>query len=103
MEILDDIGAAVSSGKSSKDFDSLLSGVEMIYKKAIKIFEEAGVKPMDDPAGKEFDVDFHEALMSAPSEETPEGSVLQTIQKGYMYRDKVLRHAKVIASAGSQK
>ncbi len=102
LELMDDMQAAYVAANSSKDFDSLLTGLEMINKKANKLFVEAGVKPMDNPVGKEFDVDFHEALMTQPSEEIPEGHVIQVIQQGYMINERVLRHAKVITSAGPE-
>jgi molecular chaperone GrpE len=55
---------------------------------------------MEDPTGTEFDVDQHEALMIQPSEDIPEGNIVQVIQNGYILKDKVLRHAKVITSSG---
>ncbi|MFP4368546.1 MAG: nucleotide exchange factor GrpE [Candidatus Kapaibacterium sp.] len=99
LELLDDINNALEAGRKGKDYDALLQGVELINNKAKKLFEDSGVKPMEDPAGKPFDVDYHEAMMHIPSE-VPEGHVVQEVQKGYMIKDKVLRHAKVITSAG---
>ena len=49
--------------------------------------------------GEEFDINLHEALMQMPSE-APEGQIVQEAQRGYMLGNKVLRHAKVIVSAG---
>jgi molecular chaperone GrpE len=51
--------------------------------------------------GTEFDVDKHEAVMRMPHD-SDEGIIVQVVQKGYMIKDKVLRHAKVITSAGPQ-
>jgi len=99
LSIVDDMNNALKIGKDSKDYEALYQGVEMIAGKTIKLFKEAGVKPMEDPIGKPFDVDFHDALMQMPSE-FPEGDVVQEVQKGYMIRDKVLRHAKVVTSSG---
>jgi molecular chaperone GrpE len=101
LELLDDINSAVDAGKKSQDYDALLKGVEMISAKAEKLFADAGVKPMPDPKGEDFDVDYHEALMHMPSD-LPEGKVVQAVQRGYMLKDKVLRHAKVITSAGNE-
>ncbi len=100
LDVLDDTAAAIDHGKSSDDYQALLTGIEMINKKAVKLFEDEGVKAMDNPVGKEFDVDFHEAMMVMPSEDIPEGHIIQVVQTGYMMRDKVLRHAKVITSSG---
>ncbi|MES2765841.1 MAG: nucleotide exchange factor GrpE [Bacteroidota bacterium] len=99
VHVLDDLYMALEAAKKSTDYDALLKGIEMVYTKAQKAFEQAGVKPIVDHIGKPFDVNYHEALMHMPSEE-PEGNVVQEVQRGYMLRDKVLRHAKVITSAG---
>ena len=101
LELLDDIEKANEAGKQSDDYEALLKGVEMIEQKAKKLFNESGVQKMEDPVGKEFDVDYHEAMMTMPSDE-PEGTVVQVIQPGYMIRDKVLRHAKVVTSSGKK-
>lgn len=100
LELLDDINNAVDAGKKTEDFEALLKGLEMIRQKADKLFGEEGVKQMEDPTGKEFDVNYHEAMMHTPHEEIPEGNVIQVLQPGYMLNDKVLRHARVITSAG---
>jgi molecular chaperone GrpE len=100
LPVLDDLHAAVEASRKSKDADSLIQGIEMIYAKTMKIFEESGVQTIETSSGELFDVERHEALMHTPSEH-PEGSVIQIVQRGYSLHDKVLRHAKVITSAGS--
>jgi len=99
LPIADDLGNAVIAGQQNSDTATLLKGVEMIYQKMLRLLDEEGIKPIDTPAGKPFDVNFHEAMLQMPSEYT-EGSVIQEIQKGYMLREKVLRHTKVITSSG---
>ncbi len=103
LELLDDINNAFDASQTTKDFDSLLKGLEMIKNKADKLFVDSGVKLMKIEKGDEFDVDFHEAMMHIPHEEVEEGKIIQVIQNGYMLNDKVLRHAKVITSAGPEK
>lgn len=98
LPILDDLGRAVESGKQGSDYKALLEGIELVYTKAVQTFEEAGVKAIES-VGKQFDVNFHEALMQMPSE-APAEQILQEAQRGYLYGDKVLRHAKVIISSG---
>lgn len=100
LPILDDLHAAVEASRTTRDAESLIQGIEMIYAKTIKIFEESGVHVIEAVSGEQFDVERHEALMHTPSEH-PEGSVIQNVQRGYLLHDKVLRHAKVITSAGS--
>lgn len=99
LEILDDLGNAVQSAKQNSDFNSLATGLELIWGKARKLFEQAGVVEIENPVGKPFDVELHDALMTMPSE-LPEGYVVQELQKGYKFFDKVLRHTKVITSSG---
>ena len=99
LDLVDDMDKAVEAGKESHNPDTILTGVEMIYEKAKKLLEDEGVKAIESHVGKPFDVNFHDAMVSMPSEH-PEGTVVQEIQKGYTLRDKVLRHSKVITSSG---
>ncbi|MFN4985197.1 MAG: nucleotide exchange factor GrpE [Ignavibacteria bacterium] len=100
LPILDDLHAAIEASRTTKDADALVQGIGMIYAKTVKIFEESGVHVIEAEPGELFDVDKHEALMHTPSDH-PEGSVIQSVQRGYVLHDKVLRHAKVITSAGN--
>lgn len=99
VEILDNLRSAVEQGQKSSDYTSLLKGVDMTFAVASKLFDEAGVKAMAIEPGAPFDVNMHEALMHIPSE-VEEGCIVQELMKGYTIHDKVLRHAKVITSAG---
>lgn len=101
LTIIDDLSNALEASKKSNDFDSLAKGVELIYNKTVKLFEDQGVSAIENPVGKEFDVHYHEALAHFPSD-LPENSVVQEIQKGYLIKDKVLRHTKVATSAGKE-
>lgn len=100
LPVLDDLHAAAESAKQTGSLDALRDGIEMIYHKAMRVFEEAGVRTIESDPGHPFDVDVHEALMHTPSDH-PEGHVVQTVQRGYFLHDKVIRHAKVVTSAGS--
>jgi len=101
IPVLDDLAAAVEASAGSSDVASIKQGIDMIYAKATKIFEDAGVRIIESGVGQPFDVERHEALMHMPSEAHPEGHVIQEVQRGYLLHDKVIRHAKVITSAGS--
>lgn len=69
-------------------------GMEMIYKQLLKELEKMDVKPI--PAvGEEFDPNFHNAVMQVESEEYESGVIAQELQKGYTYRDSVVRHSMV--------
>jgi molecular chaperone GrpE len=102
LSLLDDLGNAVEAGKKAADCDSMLAGLDLIYQKTLKLFENEGVKIMENTVGKPFDVNQHEAVMKMPSE-LPEDYIINEVQAGYTIRDKVLRHAKVITSAGEPK
>lgn len=101
LPVVDDLHTALESAKKSQDHEGFLKGVEMIYVKAIKIFEDAGVIPIVTAHGEPFNVEMHEALAHMPSSDAPEGHILQEIQRGYTLREKVIRHTKVVTSAGN--
>ena len=60
-------------------------------------FSDMGVTVID-AVGCEFNPDFHNAVMQAPSEEYESGIITQELQKGYMYKDKVIRHSMVMVA-----
>jgi molecular chaperone GrpE len=101
VDILDDLRNANEAIKKHQDIVSIQSGLEMIYQKVDKLFIEQGVKLMEVNIGDEFDVNLHEALMRQPSD-LPEGRITMILQPGYLYKDKVIRYAKVATSAGNE-
>ncbi|MFN3195829.1 MAG: nucleotide exchange factor GrpE [Chlorobiota bacterium] len=102
LDLPDDLSNALEAAKNdSSSKESVIEGVELIYNKAFRLFENAGVKRMDDLVGNEFDVDYHEALMQQPSDEVPEGHIIAVVQPGYLLGEKVIRHAKVVTSSGN--
>lgn len=96
LPIVDDFERALKASEGSEDANAMREGMELIYKKLKKYMEQNGVKEMD-PEDKEFDADKHEAISAVPvPEENQKGKILDTVEKGYMINDKVLRHAKVV-------
>lgn len=69
-------------------------GMEKVYKQLLAVLEEAGVKPIE-AVGKEFDPNFHNAVMHIDDEELGENIVVEEFQKGYLYHDSVVRHSMV--------
>lgn len=69
-------------------------GVDKIYKQLMVTLENVGVKPMN-AEGTEFDPDYHNAVMHIEDEELGENVVAEELQKGYMYKEEVLRHSMV--------
>lgn len=74
--------------------DSFADGMKMIYKQLITTLDELGVKPIE-AVGKEFDPNFHNAVMHVEDEEAGENIVVEEFQKGYTYKDFVVRHSMV--------
>ena len=71
-----------------------VQGIEQIYKQLMGTLDELGVKAMD-AEGKEFDANLHNAVMHVEDEEAGENVVVEELQKGYMYKESVLRHSMV--------
>ena len=69
-----------------------------VYKQLVDCLKRLGVAPMR-PEGQEFDPNFHEAVMREPTDEHPEGTVLEELVRGYFFGDRVLRHAMVKVAA----
>ncbi len=80
-----------------KNTDALKEGLKLVTDKFSQILEEQGVTPID-AMGKEFDHEYHEALLQQPSNDFPPNTVINVVENGYMFKDKVLKHAKVIVS-----
>lgn len=97
LPVVDDFERSLKHGKESTDYDALMKGIELIYQKLIKVLESRGVKAFE-TVGKEFNVDYHDALMQMPRNDLPPHTVIEEIEKGYMLNDKVIRHAKVVVS-----
>ncbi len=77
--------------------DALRDGLKLVAEKFTQILDEQGVKKID-AIGKVFDHEYHEALLQQPSKEFPPNTVISEVESGYMYKDKILKHAKVIVS-----
>lgn len=96
LPIVDDFERALKATENADDASSLREGMELIYKKLKKYMEQNGVKEMD-PEDRTFDADRHDAISAVPvPDESQKGKILDTVEKGYMINDKVLRHAKVV-------
>ena len=74
--------------------DAFAEGMKMIYKQMMTTFDELGVKPIE-AVGKEFDPNFHNAVMHVEDENAGENIIVEEFQKGYTYKDFVVRHSMV--------
>ncbi len=98
LTVYDDLERSLNHINGDNNFESLKKGLELIYDKFTKILNSHGIKKID-AVGQPFDVELHEALMQRPAEGVPPHTVLEILEHGYIYQDKVIRHAKVIVSS----
>ena len=96
LPVLDNLERAVVAAEESGDATSVLEGVKMIQKQFTDALSSIGVAEIE-AVGKEFDPEKHNAVMTAESDEA-ENTVLEEFQKGYIYKDKVVRHSMVKVS-----
>lgn len=98
LPIVDDFERGLDAIKDSTDAEAVKEGMQLIYNKLVKYLADNGVKAMES-TGAAFDADLHEAvaMIPAPSDDK-KGTVCDTVEKGYMLNDRVLRHAKVVVA-----
>ena len=94
---IDNIERAMEQGKEAGSIESLLEGVELTREGLVATLEKYGVKAIES-LGQPFDPNIHEALAMEETDEIEPNMVLREYQKGYIYKDRLLRPAKVIVS-----
>jgi molecular chaperone GrpE len=97
LPVYDDLKRSLAHVGDKNSEDALVKGLKLVLDKFTKILDDQGVKKIE-AKGKPFDVNYHEALMQQPAEGVPPHTVIEEIEPGYMYKDKVIRHTKVIVS-----
>ncbi len=93
---------ATSGGNQSTTDACMAEGVEMTLSEIKNILAKYNVTPIES-LGEPFDPNYHDAMMQAESEDYPENTVIQELQKGYMLHDRVIRPAMVVVSKGPSK
>ena len=94
LPVVDNFERGLASIPESEKNTAFAEGMEKIYKQFQKVLEDAGVKAIE-AAGQPFDPNFHNAVMHVEDESLGENIVAEELQKGYMYRDSVVRHSMV--------
>ena len=94
LPVVDNFERGLKSIPEDQKDGPVASGMEMIYKQLITVLTDLGVTPIE-AVGLEFDPNFHNAVMHAEDEELGENTVSEEFQKGYKYKDAVLRHSMV--------
>lgn len=94
LPVVDNFERGLSAVPEESKGDPFVEGMDKIYKQLMTELESLEVKPIE-AVGAEFDPEFHHAVMQVESDEFESGVVAQELQKGYMYRDSVVRHSMV--------
>lgn len=94
LPVVDNFERGLATVPEDKKDDAFVDGMNRIYKQLLTELEAIGVKPIE-AVGQEFDPNLHNAVMQVESQEYESGVVAQELQKGYTYRDSVVRHSMV--------
>ncbi len=98
LPVIDNFERGFTTVEEADKDDAFVQGMDMVYKQLMTELESVGVKAIE-CVGKEFNPDFHNAVMQVESEEYESGIVAQELQKGYTYKDTVIRHSMVAVVA----
>ena len=94
LPVIDNFERGLAAVPEDNKEDAFVVGMDKIYRQMLTVLEEAGVKPIE-AVGAEFDPNFHNAVMHVEDETLGENVVAEELQRGYMYRDTVVRHSMV--------
>ncbi|RMG85423.1 MAG: nucleotide exchange factor GrpE [Bacteroidetes bacterium] len=96
LPVLDDFDRAKKNSDDENSVEKFSEGVELVYQKLHNVLRQRGLEAMKTD-GEDFDAEYHEALteIPAPTEEL-KGKIVDTVEKGYKLKDKIIRHAKVV-------
>ena len=94
LPVVDNFERGIAAVPEDEKANPFAEGMEKIYKQLMTTLEEIGVKPIE-AVGQEFDPDFHNAVMHVEDEEVGDNIITEEFQKGYLYRDSVVRHSMV--------
>ena len=94
LPVIDNFERGLSVVGEDKKEDPFVQGMEMVYKQLMTTLESAGVKVIE-AVGQEFNPDFHNAVMHVEDDSVGENIVVEEFQKGYMYKESVVRHSMV--------
>ena len=94
LPVVDNFERGLATAEEKDKDDPFIQGMDKIYKQLMTTLDSIGVKPIE-AVGQEFNPDFHNAVMHEENENVGENVVTEELQKGYMYRDSVVRHSMV--------
>ena len=94
LPVVDNFERGIAAAEESGETTAFFEGMNMVYKQLMKVLEDAGVTAID-AVGKEFDPNFHNAVMHEEDDSGRENIVTVELQKGYMYKDSLIRPSMV--------
>lgn len=97
LPIVDNFERGLAAMTEEEKSTAFAQGMELVYKQLMTALTDMGVTPIE-AVGVEFNPEFHNAVMQAPSEEYASGVVIQELQRGYMYKEKVIRYSMVMVA-----
>jgi len=98
LPIIDDFERALKASAHIDEKEPMKEGMTLVYHKLKLSLEQKGLKAMN-TIGTDFDVDVHEAITNIPAGDDMKGKVVDELEKGYWFNDKVIRHAKVVVGS----
>lgn len=101
LPVYNDLERSLNHIDDENNFESLKTGLKLVFDKFSKMLEVQGVKKIE-AKGMPFDFNLHEALMQRQADNVPPHTVLEVVEPGYLLKDKVIKHAKVIVSQDLQ-
>lgn len=102
VSIIDNFELGLAAAREQGEKSPIYSGMILIQKQLNDLLAENGLQPIE-AEGKKFDPNLHEAIAHGPSYQVPEGIVLRQTRRGYRFKDRLLRPAKVVVSSGPEK
>lgn len=94
LPVIDNFERGLAAVTDEEKESPFAQGMELVYKQILTSFDEIGVKPIE-AVGKEFDPNLHNAVMMVDDDSLESGTVAEEMQKGYMYKESVVRHSMV--------
>ena len=102
VSIIDNFELGLAAAKEQGEQSPIYSGMVLVQKQLNDLLSENGLQPIE-AEGKKFDPNLHEAIAHEPSDQAHEGIALRQTRRGYRFKDRLLRPAKVVVSSGPGK
>ncbi|MBX6324744.1 MAG: nucleotide exchange factor GrpE, partial [Chthoniobacterales bacterium] len=98
----DNFELGLEAARGEGENSPIYSGMVLVQKQLNDLLAESGLEPIE-ADGQTFDPNLHEAIAHEPSDQVPEGAVLRQVRRGYRFKDRLLRPARVVVSSGPAK